>query len=106
MGKKTNSLLAFLTGAATGAILGILYAPEEGGSTRDKLSYKLSKYREKLQALVDELVTASNSPVSEAKNEGQKVVSQAKEKAERLLNDVDDLINQIKGETEEENAPE
>ena len=34
---------------------------------------------------------------SEAKSQGQKVVSEAKGKAERLLEDVDDLLDQIRG---------
>ncbi|MFB3057603.1 MAG: YtxH domain-containing protein, partial [Ignavibacteriaceae bacterium] len=36
MSKSTNTLLSFLLGAATGAILGILYAPDKGSNTRDK----------------------------------------------------------------------
>ncbi|BDD10474.1 hypothetical protein FUAX_29060 [Fulvitalea axinellae] len=101
MSRKTNTLLAFLTGATAGAILGILYAPDEGSNTRDKLSYKLSKYRAKLQSLIDDLISANEAPTSEAKTEGQRVVTEAKEKAERLLGDVDELISQIKGAEKE-----
>ncbi|BDD05440.1 YtxH domain-containing protein [Aureibacter tunicatorum] len=102
MSKKTNALLAFLTGAAAGAILGVLYAPEEGSSTRDKLSYKLSKTRDKLKALIDELISDIDSPNSLAKTQGDQVVNQTREKAERLLGDVDDLISQIKGDQSSE----
>ena len=96
MSKKTNTLLAFLTGATAGALLGILYAPDEGTNTRGKLTYKLSKYKAKLQSLIDELVSAQEIPDSEAKAKGKQVVNDAKEKAEKLLNDVDSLISQIK----------
>jgi gas vesicle protein len=99
MGKKSsNSLMAFLLGAATGAILGILYAPDKGVNTRQKLSFQLEKYRGMLQSLVNDLIDGKETPLtSEAKSQGQKVVDEAKLKAERLLEDVDQLLDQIKG---------
>ncbi|GAA4398195.1 hypothetical protein GCM10023187_08600 [Nibrella viscosa] len=86
----------FLTGAAAGALFGLLYAPEKGAVTRDKLSYRLSKYREQLQQLLADLLETSDLPESFAKTEGQRVVNDAREKAERLLEDVDRLMAQIK----------
>jgi gas vesicle protein len=99
MGKKSsNSLMAFLLGAATGAILGILYAPDKGVNTRQKLSFQLEKYRGMLQSLVNDLIDGKETPLtSEAKSQGQRVVDDAKLKAEKLLEDVDELLDQIKG---------
>ncbi|WP_420385419.1 YtxH domain-containing protein [Roseivirga sp.] len=96
MNRGSSNLLAFVLGAATGAILGILYAPDKGSNTRDKLSYQLDKYKKQLEDLLEDLINGKVEVSSSAKEESEKVVSDARKKAEQLLTDVDDLIGQIK----------
>lgn len=96
MSRTSRDLTFLLTGIATGAIIGLLYAPEEGKITRDKLSYRLSKYREQLEQLLSDLIDSADLPENLSRNEGQRVVNDAREKAERLLEDVDRLMAQIK----------
>jgi len=98
MSKKGNTLITFLTGAAVGAIIRILYAPDKGTVTREKLSFQLDKYKKLLEDYLNDLVSGKDSPLtSEAKSQGEKVVSEAKGKAERLLEDVDELLEQLRG---------
>jgi gas vesicle protein len=96
--KGSNALMAFLAGAAAGAILGILYAPDKGTNTREKLSFQLDKYKKILEDFLADVVSGKETPLTtEAKSQGQKVVSEAKDKAQRLLDDVDELLEQIRG---------
>ncbi len=97
--KGSSSMAAFITGAAIGAILGILYAPDKGSATREKLSFRLDKYKKMLEQFLDDLMEGKETPLTtEAKSQGQKVVSEAKNKAERLLGDIDELLDQIRGD--------
>jgi len=67
-------------------------------TTKKKLSYQLDKYRKMLQDMINDFVSGRETPLtSEAKSQGQKVVDEAKNKAERLLEDVDELLEQIRG---------
>lgn len=96
--KGSNALMAFLAGAAAGAILGILYAPDKGTNTREKLSFQLDKYKKILEEFLADVVAGKETPLtSEAKSQSQKVVSEAQDKAQRLLDDVDELLEQIRG---------
>jgi gas vesicle protein len=86
-------------GAAAGTVVGLLYAPDKGINTREKLYSLLGKYKKQLEELIENLVQSKanpDMPDSVAKTEGQKVIKDAKDKAEKLLQDVDDLIGQIK----------
>jgi hypothetical protein len=51
-----------------------------------------------LQDMINDFVSGKETPLtSEAKSQGQKVVDEAKNKAEKLLEDVDELLEQIRG---------
>ncbi len=53
-----QTLIALLTGAAIGAGLGILYAPDKGSKTRDRLSKEAKKAQKQLNKQYQE--TSSN----------------------------------------------
>ncbi|MFD2932896.1 YtxH domain-containing protein [Spirosoma flavum] len=96
MSRIGRDLTFLLTGIAAGSLLGLLYAPDKGKITRDRLSFRLSKYREQINQLLTDLSKSVELPENSSKNEGQRVVNDAREKAERLLEDVDRLMAQIK----------
>ncbi len=100
MSKNNGSgFFTFLTGILAGAIIGILYAPDKGKNTRDKLSYQLDKYSETLQELIDQLMEGKEGELNEARTEGEKVISNALSQAKKLMQEVDALKKQITSES-------
>ncbi len=106
MSNSSRTFFAFLAGIAAGTAIGILYAPEKGEVTRDKLAYKLARYREQLETFIADLIERGDEVAmemvngdSKAKADGQKVVNEARMKAEKLLEDVENLMSEIKSKS-------
>lgn len=106
MSSGSKSFIAFLAGIAAGAAIGVLYAPEKGEVTRDKISENLDKYKGQLQEFIADLIERGDEVAmemvggdSKAKEEGRKVVNEARQKAETLLADVESLMSQIKSKS-------
>ncbi len=100
MSKRTTAILSFISGAAAGAAIGMLFAPDKGRETRDRLSFLLEKYRDAFRDLTEEMLAGKETSTSQAKSDGQRVIRDAKDKANQLLSDVDSLINQINSRKE------
>lgn len=96
MSRSGGSFFAFLFGLLAGAIVGILFAPDKGTNTRDRLTYQLDKYKKKLEELGNNLVKGQELAENNEKQKGAQVIHETKDKAEKLLDDVNGLISKIK----------
>lgn len=84
-----------LSGAAAGSFIALLYAPDKGSTTRDRLTYRLNNYLDELNDLIDELRTERNDIVSDAKQKGDQVVEDAQKKAEDLISEAEELLKSL-----------
>jgi hypothetical protein len=73
----------------------ILYA--RTGTNTGKSCLSGGEVRDMLQELVNDFISEKRLLSRRKRNQGQKVVDEAKNKAERLLEDVDELLEQIRG---------
>ncbi|MEO8885477.1 MAG: YtxH domain-containing protein [Mucilaginibacter sp.] len=71
MNDNTKVVVALLAGLAAGAVLGILFAPEKGEETRDKLSESLKNLgdsiKETAASEIDNLVSLKDKVVESIK---------------------------------------
>jgi gas vesicle protein len=83
--KKSNVVFGILAGAAVGALLGVLFAPDKGSKTRRKL------YR-KGEDMVDDLKDKAHDLAEKA--------NELSRKASKLVDKVNEKVQTVKHEAE------
>lgn len=83
-----------LLGGAAGFALGMLVAPEEGRKLRRRLAYQLDHVAGQVGEVVDQVLNPE--VMGEARREGKALVADAQAKAQRIREDIDVLIKEMR----------
>ena len=84
---NSKAALGFLAGAAAGAILGILFAPDSGKETRKKISKKTSDMGDNLKNSFGDFVDGLKQSYSNAKEDVEDIVETGKAKMSSYKNE-------------------
>ncbi|MCZ4318241.1 YtxH domain-containing protein [Aequorivita viscosa] len=95
-----QTLLALITGAAIGAGIGILYAPDKGSKTRDKLSKEAKKAQKQLNKQYQETTSNLSDRAQKARfsfeQKLNETLSSASYKADDILLAMEDKLEALR----------
>ncbi|MFK8298839.1 YtxH domain-containing protein [Capnocytophaga cynodegmi] len=100
MAKTGNVLLALVTGVAIGAGAGILFAPNRGEDTRQKIrdsvDEKTSKLKKKMDKLAREVKGKSSEIKGTLEENIESLLTKSEYKTEEVINLLDKKLNDLK----------
>ena len=87
-------LLGILAGLATGATLGILFAPDKGSNTRKKISKSGEDYLNNLKNMVEDFLVKATNELEYVKGEAEDLLDKGKAKAQEVKEEIKNKTNE------------
>ena len=98
--KNGNSILALLAGAAVGVGLGILFAPDKGSKTREKIKEGFDDLKDQTKSKLDFLDDEAKEKFAETKDElkatVESLLSDTSYKAEEAISFLEEKLAELK----------
>jgi gas vesicle protein len=98
--KSSESILALLAGAAIGVGIGILFAPDKGSNTRDKIKNSFDDLKDgvksKFGSFEDEAKEKFSQSKDELKETVESLLSQSSYKAEEAITFLEEKLAELK----------
>src|SRR5690242_69121 len=87
-------LVMFLLGAAVGAGVALLYAPQEGGQTRRVIGEKASEYRDKATEMTSTVAQTAKEKINQLSDKASDLLSRGQQAAQDTAQSAADTMNQ------------
>jgi len=95
-----NVLLALLTGAAIGAGVGILYAPDKGAKTRKRLKKRAKVAEDEIAQRISkakaDLSESVNTKKDKFEQRLEEIVTSAKQKSDEIIDSLEHKLAELK----------
>ncbi len=89
-------LIGFLTGAAVGSIIALLFAPKSGKELREDIKNKSQDFIEDADAYLSNAKEKATQLINEGKKKSEKLVADTKEKVDTLLGEAEKILSDAK----------
>jgi len=84
-------LLGIIAGVATGALLGVLFAPSKGSRTRKRILKKGERYADGLKEKYDEMLEGISGKYNKVKGDVTDFTEQAKTRTEEVKEELNTI---------------
>lgn len=83
--KKSNVILSVIGGLATGALLGILFAPDKGKNTRKKIKDKSMNLKKNIEEDFDNFLQEMEEKYQSVSENAKEILEKGKAKIEKEI---------------------
>ncbi len=97
---KGKFALGAMFGAAVGAVVGFLTAPQSGKKTRADLTKKGEALKKEFDECTDEVIADTTKAVKEAKNKADVIAEDAKKQASEAFEKTKDTVEDFRDRSE------